>query len=337
MRATPRQWPCSPWGAALWGARRARGAQAGRDGERRWLGRPPSAPVNGVNGPPRRAENGRNLHGGDPQRSPWQGNLHYRRCSQRQGGGEPLVSEWFVSEGRLDHWAYQSSPRRWRCSLARICSGAPADATGRVQWVRQPAGSWPWPSGPGGCGAVGVLADSTGRAAGGVWLCCGSGGCLKARDVEQGCRSSGCGAELGVGRKLAGGAEGTTQLPVLPANLLGRLPGSAPVASERLSRRAAGGTQGARQGQSRQRRPWPPALGRSPGLTRFRWVPTDQVIDWAAIQPFGIEPGGVRLRTPTAALRRLRPGELADLLEDLERPLAKRCWPTWTPPPPPMR
>jgi hypothetical protein len=61
------------------------------------------------------------------------------------------------------------------------------------------------------------------------------------------------------------------------------------------------------------------------------------VIDWAAIQPFGIEPGGVRLRTPTAALRRLRPGELADLLEDLERPLAKRCWPTWTPPPPPMR
>lgn len=57
------------------------------------------------------------------------------------------------------------------------------------------------------------------------------------------------------------------------------------------------------------------------GPARFRWVPTpERVIDWAAIQPFGVEPGGVRLRTPTAALRRLRPGELADLLEDLERP-----------------
>jgi CBS domain-containing protein len=57
------------------------------------------------------------------------------------------------------------------------------------------------------------------------------------------------------------------------------------------------------------------------GPARLRWVPTpDRVIDWAAIQPFGIEPGGVRLRTPSAALRRLRPGELADVLEDLERP-----------------
>ncbi len=57
------------------------------------------------------------------------------------------------------------------------------------------------------------------------------------------------------------------------------------------------------------------------GPARFRWVPTpERVIDWAAIQPFGIDPGGVRLRTPTRRLPRLRPGELADLLEDLERP-----------------
>ncbi|HEX6674018.1 MAG TPA: CBS domain-containing protein [Actinomycetes bacterium] len=57
------------------------------------------------------------------------------------------------------------------------------------------------------------------------------------------------------------------------------------------------------------------------GPARFRWVPTpERVIDWVAIQPFGIDPGGVRLRTPTRRLPRLRPSELADLLEDLERP-----------------
>lgn len=57
------------------------------------------------------------------------------------------------------------------------------------------------------------------------------------------------------------------------------------------------------------------------GPARFRWLPTpERVIDWAAIQPFGIEPGGVRLRTPTRRLHRLRAAELADLLEDLERP-----------------
>jgi CBS domain-containing protein len=57
------------------------------------------------------------------------------------------------------------------------------------------------------------------------------------------------------------------------------------------------------------------------GPARFRWLPTpDRVIDWAAVQPFGIEHGGVRLRTSTRRLHRLRPGELADLLEDLERP-----------------
>jgi len=57
------------------------------------------------------------------------------------------------------------------------------------------------------------------------------------------------------------------------------------------------------------------------GPARYRWVPTpDRVIDWAAIQPFGVEPAGVRLRTSTQRLHRLRPGELADLLEDLGRP-----------------
>jgi CBS domain-containing protein len=57
------------------------------------------------------------------------------------------------------------------------------------------------------------------------------------------------------------------------------------------------------------------------GPARFRWLPTpERVIDWAAIQPFGIDPGGVRLRAPTRGLHRLRPAELADLLEDLERP-----------------
>jgi CBS domain-containing protein len=62
------------------------------------------------------------------------------------------------------------------------------------------------------------------------------------------------------------------------------------------------------------------------GPRRWRPRPTpDRVIDWAAIQPFP-EPGGsdgaaaqVRLRTTNEGLHRLRPGELADLLEDLRR------------------
>ncbi len=59
-------------------------------------------------------------------------------------------------------------------------------------------------------------------------------------------------------------------------------------------------------------------LARRLGPARWRWVPTpERVIDWAAIQPFGIDPGQVRLR---GSARRLRPGELADLLEDLGRP-----------------
>ena len=63
------------------------------------------------------------------------------------------------------------------------------------------------------------------------------------------------------------------------------------------------------------------------GPRRWRARPTpDRVIDWAAIQPF-TEPSGesdgaatnVRLKTTNEGLHRLRPGELADLLEDLRR------------------
>ena len=61
------------------------------------------------------------------------------------------------------------------------------------------------------------------------------------------------------------------------------------------------------------------------GPKRFRWHPTpDRVIDWAAIESFGADspekPAAVKLRTPHSALRRLRPAELADVLEGLERP-----------------
>ncbi|HEY3722724.1 MAG TPA: CBS domain-containing protein [Acidimicrobiia bacterium] len=65
------------------------------------------------------------------------------------------------------------------------------------------------------------------------------------------------------------------------------------------------------------------------GPPRWRRRPTpDRVIDWAAIQPFGTggpggagtgPPGLMRLHTPNQALRRLRPAELADLLEELGR------------------
>jgi CBS domain-containing protein len=62
------------------------------------------------------------------------------------------------------------------------------------------------------------------------------------------------------------------------------------------------------------------------GPRRWRPRPTpDRVIDWAAIQPF-TESGEVngaasqvRLKTTHEGLHRLRPGELADLLEDLRR------------------
>jgi CBS domain-containing protein len=56
------------------------------------------------------------------------------------------------------------------------------------------------------------------------------------------------------------------------------------------------------------------------GPKRWRGVPTpERVIDWAAIQPFGGEVRDVRLNASNEGLRRLRPGELADLLEDLGR------------------
>jgi len=56
------------------------------------------------------------------------------------------------------------------------------------------------------------------------------------------------------------------------------------------------------------------------GPKRWRETPTpERVIDWGAIQPFGSEVRDVRLRASNNGLQRLRPGELADLLEDLGR------------------
>ncbi len=67
------------------------------------------------------------------------------------------------------------------------------------------------------------------------------------------------------------------------------------------------------------------SLLRRLGPARWRHTPTpDRVIDWGAIQPFGETEQGaapeVRLRTTNEGLEHLRPGELADLLEDLMRP-----------------
>ncbi len=63
------------------------------------------------------------------------------------------------------------------------------------------------------------------------------------------------------------------------------------------------------------------SLVRRLGPRRLRSRPTpEKVIDWAAIQPFGAPVPQVRLRSSHDGLRRLRPGELADLLEDLGRP-----------------
>lgn len=60
------------------------------------------------------------------------------------------------------------------------------------------------------------------------------------------------------------------------------------------------------------------------GPKRWRWLPTpDRVIDWDAIESFGLDvgaaPAAVRLREPHSALRRMRPAELADVLEVLDR------------------
>jgi CBS domain-containing protein len=57
------------------------------------------------------------------------------------------------------------------------------------------------------------------------------------------------------------------------------------------------------------------------GPARWRVRPTpDKVIDWASITSFGTQrgPGGI-LQASESGLQRLRPGELADLLEDLGR------------------
>lgn len=63
------------------------------------------------------------------------------------------------------------------------------------------------------------------------------------------------------------------------------------------------------------------SLLRRLGPRRFRARPTpERVIDWAAIQPFGVDPGPLRFRRENQSLSRLRPGELADLLEELGRP-----------------
>jgi len=62
------------------------------------------------------------------------------------------------------------------------------------------------------------------------------------------------------------------------------------------------------------------SLLRRLGPARLRTRPTpDRVLDWAAIQPFGAQPGQVRLSRSSQALRRLRPSEVADLLEELGR------------------
>ncbi len=68
----------------------------------------------------------------------------------------------------------------------------------------------------------------------------------------------------------------------------------------------------------------PATLVRRIGPRRWRTRPTpDRVIDWGAIQPFSEgAPGSleVRLRTTHDGLHRMRPAELADLLEELRRP-----------------
>jgi CBS domain-containing protein len=59
----------------------------------------------------------------------------------------------------------------------------------------------------------------------------------------------------------------------------------------------------------------------APSQFRKKAMP-DSVIDWATIQSFGGEEGNKQLRLSANRheLRRMRPGELADLLEDLGRP-----------------
>ncbi len=63
--------------------------------------------------------------------------------------------------------------------------------------------------------------------------------------------------------------------------------------------------------------------GESPSLWRRMFPATrldrSRLVDWSAVQPFG-EPGSdLKLQVPHEGLRRLQPGELADLLEELDR------------------
>ena len=61
-------------------------------------------------------------------------------------------------------------------------------------------------------------------------------------------------------------------------------------------------------------------LVRRLGPKRWRGRPTpERVIDWSNIQPFAGQVPQVKLRESNQGLHRLRPGELADLLEDLGR------------------
>ena len=55
-----------------------------------------------------------------------------------------------------------------------------------------------------------------------------------------------------------------------------------------------------------------------PARWRARATP-ERVIDWGAIQPFGQPGRPLQLRRPNAALRAMRPADLADLLEELGR------------------
>lgn len=62
------------------------------------------------------------------------------------------------------------------------------------------------------------------------------------------------------------------------------------------------------------------SLVRRLGPARWRDRPTPgRVIDWAAVQPFSTDSGEVRVAHPNAELHRLRPAELADLVEGLGR------------------
>ncbi|MGH9073552.1 MAG: magnesium transporter MgtE N-terminal domain-containing protein, partial [Acidimicrobiales bacterium] len=45
-----------------------------------------------------------------------------------------------------------------------------------------------------------------------------------------------------------------------------------------------------------------------------------RLVDWSAVHPFGDPGSELRLQVPNEGLRRLHPGELADLLEELDQP-----------------